>query len=336
MATFGATLLLLAFSLQTATSSRIKHPAAKLVESIDDEADPTSNVSDSMDAAQEQEQLEGSLAEINSTQGGPFDCNERERLDCSRKGTLRERQSCLFKCGDSITIDLEHMSGGEDETVSVWHGCEDSNPEFNNCSFYATSSGHECNMGRTPEGVRRRAWGRDAKDNCAKTCGYCKAPCVDKQTRESVKDPTRTCAYYRDHEEEFCKMGQRGTVRRRGYGGDAKDNCPLTCGYCEAKIVKKFKDMSISLGDSRRGDMFKHLGIDEISLERTSGFGSAFKDFEYIVKNNRAIKIILHDAEPHDYKKRCLLKWRHSAKFNSKKKPRLTGFTVQRLGRALR
>jgi hypothetical protein len=37
-----------------------------------------------------------------------------------------------------------------------------------------------------------------------------------------------------DHEQNYCGMGKVGSVRRRSWGGDAKDNCARTCGYCQA------------------------------------------------------------------------------------------------------
>jgi hypothetical protein len=50
-----------------------------------------------------------------------------------------------------------------------------------------------------------------------------------------------TCANYGslknnpdNHHQNFCAMGMVGSVRRRNWGGDAKDNCARTCGYCQA------------------------------------------------------------------------------------------------------
>lgn len=60
--------------------------------------------------------------------------------------------------------------------TKVSGGCSDGSPKYKTCAYYKKRT--LCEKGKTGT-VRRRAWGGDAKDNCAKSCGYCtgiKAP----------------------------------------------------------------------------------------------------------------------------------------------------------------
>jgi len=68
---------------------------------------------------------------------------------------------------------------------------------------------------------------------CAKTCHLCKS--TPKASVSSCKDKPRPkhakpCSWYKKN--KVCVFAP--TSRRRGWGGDANDNCKRTCGLCKA------------------------------------------------------------------------------------------------------
>jgi len=99
---------------------------------------------------------------------------------------------------------------------------------------YGNSKERYCDVGKL-DAVRRRAWGGQAKTYCAKTCGYCQVggACQDKGLAHRRRRGLADCSDFATTRKSYCNYGKNGgTVRRRNWGGVAKDRCFKTCGYC--------------------------------------------------------------------------------------------------------
>merc|ERR550525_1975820 len=142
--------------------------------------------------------------------------------------------------------------------------CADGTPVYNSCSEYAsikTCSGRNCCDHGKEGSVRRRNWAGDAKENCPLSCGYCSVPTLSPTAHPTLAptflptpapptplptpQPTEcvdgtpnynSCSDYASVKtcsgRNCCDHGKEGSVRRRNWAGDAKENCPVSCGYC--------------------------------------------------------------------------------------------------------
>merc|ERR1712187_1095409 len=50
---------------------------------------------------------------------------------------------------------------------------------------------------------------------------------------DGTPESGESCSYYKDYDDGYyCAMGKKSSVRRRDWGADAKENCPVSCGFC--------------------------------------------------------------------------------------------------------
>ena len=166
---------------------------------------------------------------------------------------LRE-QSTGAVYGSSLRQSTEAVYGSSLREQSTG---ADGAPIYNSCADYAsikTCGGVNCCTHGKAGSVRRRSWAGDAKENCYLSCGYCTTTTTTTTSTTVTTTTTTTtsstttqacadgspiynsCADYASIKTcggvNCCSHGKSGSVRRRSWAGDAKENCYLSCGYC--------------------------------------------------------------------------------------------------------
>lgn len=133
--------------------------------------------------------------------------------------SLRSDQVTQYKC---LSHDVGLMSEALKKVCKEWEACLDNSAVVSDGKLRAKRKQVLLQFLKVSTGAFQAPRTTTATTTKASAC-------LDKTPQ------FRKCSTYKRRQSGlFCAMGKNGgVVRRRNFGGDAKDNCKSTCGYCE-------------------------------------------------------------------------------------------------------